>query len=102
MDAPNWASSVAPTKARIIPMRKLMRATMPKASGPHCWMTINVSDQRNWAWPRTNFSDATTLSPMKLSMAAPPVQAARPDSPTRWRKDGATSLRAASAFSGTA
>ena len=87
MEAPNWVSSVAPTKARIRPMRKLIRATIPNASGPHCWMTRKVSDQRNCAWPRSIFSKATTLSPMKLSISAPPVQATRPDSPTRWRKD---------------
>ncbi len=54
MDAPNWVSSVAPTKARIMPMRKLIRATMPRASGPHCCMTRSVSDQRNCARPRSS------------------------------------------------
>ena len=83
MDAPKRASSVAPTKARIRPMRKLIRATMPSACGPHACITSTMSDQRNCARPRTSFSKATTLSPRKLSMAAPPVQAARPDSPTR-------------------
>ena len=34
-------------------MRKLMSATIPNASGPHCWMTNSVSDQRNCARPRS-------------------------------------------------
>ena len=63
---------------------------------------MRVSDQRNCAWPRSIFSKATTLSPMKLSITAPPVQASTPDSPTRWRKEVCASWRAASAFSGTA
>ena len=67
-------------------MRKLMSATIPNASGPHCWMTSRVSDQRNCARPRSIFSKANTLSPMKLSIAVPPLHASRPDSPTRWRK----------------
>ena len=83
-------------------MRKLMSATIPNASGPHCWMTISVSDQRNCARPRSMFNKANTLSPMKLSIAAPPLHASRLDSPTRCRKVFLASSRTASVFSGTA
>ena len=83
-------------------MRKLIRATMPSASGPVCWITMRASDQRNCAWPRTSLSKATTLSPRKLSISLAPVQASTPDSPTRWRNEVFASRRAASAFSGTA
>ena len=44
---PNLANWVAPTKARMRPIRKLIRPTIPKASGPHCCMTRKVSTQRN-------------------------------------------------------
>ena len=61
-----------------------------------------MSRQRHWACPRASLNSETTLSPRKSSMARPPVQAARPDSPTRSRNEFATSFRAASFFSGTA
>ena len=85
-----WTRRTAPVPWRrrrrgSMPMRKLMSATMPSACGPHSWMTRKVSDQRNCARPRSILSKASTLSPMKLSIAAPPFHASRPDSPTRCR-----------------
>src|SRR5262245_33322680 len=46
---PNFLSCTAPTKAMIMPTRKLMRVTMGSAWAPHSWTTTARSRQRKRA-----------------------------------------------------
>src|SRR5260221_1083805 len=102
MDAPNLLSSMAPTKARIRPTRKLIIATIPSAWGPHSSMTRKESAQRNCARPRSSLPRAVRFSPRKVNSSSVAFQPLSTRSPILCRNGALSTSCRASFFSGTA
>src|SRR3989442_629761 len=67
IEAPNCWSWTAPTNARMSPIRKLIRLTMPTARGPQSCTTRRRSEIRNRARRRARAPKASRLSPRKPS-----------------------------------
>src|SRR5882724_8361365 len=67
IEAPNCWSWTAPTNARMSPIRKLIRLTMPSARGPQSCTTRRRSEIRNRARRRIRAPKAIRLSPRNPS-----------------------------------